>query len=364
MNFISNIFKPFATSTRNGNPNNVGAYFSGLLGYPISDEITNLQLSAVFRCIELISDSVSVLPIEGTDLADNVINMPKSQWLKLIVRNVIINGNAFTYIHTDGKGNPTKLEYLMPSDVSIIYDPLTQTLKYQVVNHKGINVVFPEKMLHFRKITTNGVEGKSIIPFAAHALKLAKLTEQACEEYFDTQNFQGFLQTEDQLSPDKQREIESNFNFFLKNKSCGILSNGLTFSQLKKDNAKDSEMIEAREYNDECIARFFGVPIELLRGQTSHNGLEQSQQEFYARTLQSYIVMVEEEMNRKLFGSIDLDESAMMRMTMKDKADYLNQLVQGGILNINEARAELGYQPISGGDKNFVAYTSVEDNRV
>lgn len=341
--------------------------FSAVMNSYRSEEITNLQLSAVFRSIEILSDSVANLPILSEnyhDLFYNVLNINKFQWLKLIVRNIIINGNAFTYIQTDEKGEPKKLIYLNPSDVVINYNITDNRLYYVVANHLGIGTVYPEKMLHFRKITTNGVEGISLLSYAQKTLNLSKLTEQAANDYFDTSNFKGFLSTESQLSPERQSQIENNFSMFMRNRSAAVLSGGLTFTELKQDSAKDQELRENREYQVEEIARFFGIPKDLLLGNSSPHGLEQSQQEFFVRTLQGYIVTIEEECERKLFDKIDLDETAMMRMTKKDQAEYLTKLQMGGIITINEAREALGYEPVEGGDKNILAYTSVEDNKI
>ena len=76
--------------------------------------------------------------------------------------------------------------------------------------------------------------------------------------------------------------------------------------------------------------------------------------------------MFESEFNRKLCHGtnirIDFDESFLIRTDKSAQANYLNTLVSGGILSINEARAQLGLPAIDGGDKLTCYYTKIEDN--
>ena len=361
-----NILQSIANKSKTEERNTEGTMFSSIFGNIRGEEIGNLQLSAVFRSIEILSDSVAVMPIESKygSLFENVNNMTKYQFLKLIVKNIIVNGNAFAYIHTDDKGNPKKLTYLRPQDVVINYNEIDGTLNYTVMNHQGLSTVYPEHILHFKKLTVNGVEGISLMNYAIHALKLSKLTEESAGEYFDTNNFKGFLTTQDQLSTTKQHEIENNFSFFLKNRSSAVLSGGLQFQQLKQDTAMDAELLEAREFMITEIGRFFGVPKDMLLGNSSAHGLEDAQNEFLMRTLQSYVILIEEEMSKKLLTDVNLNEEALMRLTKKDMGEFLTKMQSSGILTINEARSALGYEPVKGGDKNVIAYTSVEDNRL
>ena len=359
MNILQSLFKH--TEQRSS----TSPLFTAVANYRGTQEIGNLQLSACFRCIEIISDSVAVLPIESVEknLFENIVNMTKFQWLKLIVRNIIIHGDAFSYIITDDRGNPSKLMYIKPQDVVINYNPIDNALSYTVCNHQGISTVYPERMLHFRKITNDGVQGISLLHYAQKALNLAKLTEESAAEYFDTSTFTGVLTTDVQLTPEAQKQIVENFQYFQQSKSTAVLSGGVKYQTIPKDNAKDAELVEARQYGVDEICRFFGVPQALLKGQTTGK-LEESQAELLTRTLQSYIVLIEEELSKKLLTTVNLDENALLRMSKNDQADYLTKLLNGGVITVNEARANIGYQPVEGGDKNIIAYTSVEDNRI
>jgi phage portal protein BeeE len=76
--------------------------------------------------------------------------------------------------------------------------------------------------------------------------------------------------------------------------------------------------------------------------------------------------MFEEELNRKLCHRsnvrIDFDESFLIKSDKSVQANYLNTLVSGGIMSINEARASLGLNPIEGGDKVIIPFTDISQN--
>lgn len=78
--------------------------------------------------------------------------------------------------------------------------------------------------------------------------------------------------------------------------------------------------------------------------------------------------MFESEFNRKLCHGtnirIDFDESFLIRTDKSAQANYLNTLVKGGILSINEARAQLGLPAIDGGDKVIIPFTDIAQNTI
>ena len=129
-------------------------------------------------------------------------------------------------------------------------------------------------------------------------------------------------------------------------------------------------MLESRRFNVSDIARFFGISPVLL-GDLSHsnyNTIEATQNQFLLHTLQPYITMCELEFTRKLVKpsekgiEINFDESALLKTDKTAMAQYYGNLLDKGVLCINEVRKELGYSEIEGGDKHLISYTKIEDN--
>ena len=136
--------------------------------------------------------------------------------------------------------------------------------------------------------------------------------------------------------------------------------------------ASDSQMLESRAFNVQDIARFFGISPVLLGdlSHSSYNTVEATQNQFLANTLQPYIVMVEQEFTRKLLKpsesnlSINLDENVLLRTDKTALASYYTQLLNTGVMCINEVRKELGLSAIEGGDKHIIAYTDINQNTI
>ena len=61
---------------------------------------------------------------------------------------------------------------------------------------------------------------------------------------------------------------------------------------------------------------------------------------------------------------IDLDENALLAADKVNQANYLSTLTHNGIISVNEARAEVGYGPVEGGDRLMIAYTDVNQNTI
>lgn len=356
---------------------------------PFTQLMTNysaMNISAVYRAVEIISDSVAMLPIQIKDkdathneeMQNHPLNIVFNQNLlsrynliKLLVQSVLLKGNGFAYIHRAQDGTAIGLTFLEASDVTINYNKQKGELYYlcNIVSPKKIE---PINMIHLVKNSYDGVNGLSVLSYAARSLKLAGNTENSANSFFTNGcNLSGVLTVQGQLN-DKQREqIRNSWNQAYANGGNGlaILQGNMEYKPIQL-NAADSQMLESRQFNVTDIARFFGISPVLLGDltHTSFGTLEAVQQMFLLHTLQPYITLIEEEFTRKLFKSseknmyVNLDETALLKTDKTALADYYTKLLEKGVLCVNEARKELGYSNIEGGDKHLIAYTKIEDN--
>ena len=136
-------------------------------------------------------------------------------------------------------------------------------------------------------------------------------------------------------------------------------------------NANDSQLLETRKFSIQEVARYFNINPMLLGDltHTAYGTLEQAQLEFIQHTLMPYIQLIQDELNRKLFGweseyYIDLDENHAMVADKNATGNYLKTLTSAGILSINEARHQLGMQPVEGGDEHYIPFTNLDQNSV
>ena len=363
----------------------------GLMNYQLSEQMPAVSLSAVFAAIEIISNSLAELPLNVKTRQDNkstlVKNHPlyhifdncimtKYMMIKMLVTDMLLYGNGVAYIERATDGTPTNLVYCPHGTYSIIYNEQSRSLYYLIPSlRKGR--IEPIDVVHILKNSLNGVEGRGILFYANHTLKLTSSTEKAAQDYFSSgMHVSGILRQVDVHTPlnDKQRNsIRESWRQGHSKNGTGIcvIEGGLEYQPVSS-NSKDAQLLESRLFNLQDVARFFNINPVLL-GDLSHSSystIEASLLEFVTHTLYPYITLIENELKRKLVKPseknlyIDLDAGFILKSDKTSQANYLNTLKQAGIITTNEAREQLGLNPVEGGDKLMVAYSDVNQNTV
>lgn len=348
-----------------------------------------MNISAVFAATNLIANTIAMLPLkvlinneEGQnettthpvalcfDNKKNVIS--KFTLLKLIVQSVILRGNAFVYIVRTG-GVVTSLRYVESGDVTINYNKQKNELYYDcsTVSNKHI---MPKDMLHFVLNSYDGVNGVSLLSYAARTLKITNASENSAKNFFENgMNVNGLLKVNTPITAQQKEEIRSSWNQAYNGEGGGlaIINANMDYTQLQLS-PEDSQLLASRQYNVADIARFFNINPLLLGGESgaTYSSLEMLQNAFLIHTLQPYIAMIEAEMNRKLLSenetnlTIILETNELLRIDKQAQANYYKTMVDGGILSRNEIRKELGYNGFEGGDSHTVAYSDAAQNTI
>lgn len=360
-----------------------------------------MRLSAVYRAVELISDSIAMLPIyvQFTDndgyktrynehSTNKLLNeqpnsiMTRYQFIKLLMIDVMLRGNGFAYIKRDDVGNAVELQYLRPDTVTIDYNELTRELKYRCNMVTGI--IEPCNIIHLVKYSNDGIHGISILQNAKNTLALTSDTEKQASNFFKSGcALSGILKVQGQLSDAQKQQIKSSWNSTYNGENSGlaVIQGNMDYQQIAV-NAADAQLLESRLFNVSDIARFFSISPVLLGdlSKSSYSTLEQSQLQFLSQTLQPYITMIEQEFSRKIFRpseinlSINIDEKALIMTDKAALSAYYVQLLQNGIMTTNEIRKELGLSAVENGDvtvmqaqylqqqQNNMVNTDVEDD--
>lgn len=366
-------------------------YYGGDLGLSFAELLgqnTAMNISAVYRAVEIISDSIAMLPIDikiwdGEYLKDvpehslyNVFDnknniISKYNLMKLMIQSVMLRGNGFAYIERNGDGSAKSITYVESGDVTIKYEKYKNRLYYLVpqITAKRIE---PCNMIHLVKNSYDGVNGVSVLSFANRSIQNANSTENSAMNFFKSGcNLSGILTVDGQLSPQQRTDIRSNWNKVYTSNGSGlaVLQGNMQYQPIQM-NASDSQLLESRNFNVSDIARFFGISPVLLGdlSKMSYGTIEAVQQDFLLHTLQPYIVMVEEEFTKKLLKPsesnllIDLDEKYLLRTNKEATANFYSTMVCNGIMSRNEARKEMGLEKVEGGDELVIPFTKISDN--
>lgn len=347
-----------------------------------------LSQSPFFAGINLISNGVAQMGWEiktkdETEITDDFYAkhlfdkclLTQFMLVKNLIKDVLLHGNGFAYIHRDKKGIPVSLEYCPFGDVNIIYNKLKNVLYYQIPRLSS-SLIEPINVIHVLIHSKDGISGISILDFASNTIKLNGAAEKASADYFTSGcTVQGILSTDAPRLDKKQRDdIRSAWDNSQMGQGAGIavLEAGMKYSPVSS-NAKDAQLLETRLYNITEVSRWLNISPVLLGdySKIAYNSLEQSQLQFVVNTLAPYVMMLEQELNRKLIMPkdknniyIDILQEDIIAQDKKAQAEYLGTLIDKAIITPNEARNQLGYAPIEGGDILYRPFTDVNQNTI
>jgi HK97 family phage portal protein len=344
-----------------------------------------MKLSTVYRAVNLISDSVAILPIDIFQYKDNwkfrqynnlyyLLNVQPNAYMsaftmkKLIIQYLLLQGNAYILIRRTG----TEITELMLLDAAKMVVSISNG--DVVYTYNGGTVIPKDDIIHILNYTSDGITGYSTISYASMCLTGAYAAEEHSNNFFSKgASLSGILRPLPgvTLNSDKAKKAKDSFMASLDSSLGGnsgsivVLDSGLEYQPITVS-PKDAQLLESRQFNIVQIAQYFGVSPTLLfdytKG-TSYSTVEQSNLAFLSQTLQPILEKIEGEMYRKLFTRIDydftdlrFDVTNLLRMDATTAASYYSQLFTMGALTVNEIREKInaGY-PVVGGNEPMIA---------
>lgn len=355
---------------------------------------TALSISMVWSCVKILSESLSGLPLKlyedkqgrralvaGNDPMLKLLRKPnpymtRLNFLKFVVVNMALRGNAFALIERNVHGTPIGL---VPLDGRSVKIDTEEELIYLVTPKEGETFpVSPEYMLHFKLFSLDGIVGLSPIEYQAETMGLAKAGQQWSARFMRKGGFTGgYVIYEQFLTEAQQARIMSKFPDVRKGDADDIGKMAILQGNPKIVPAgisqKDAQFIESQQFQEEALAGIYGVPLWLANraGKTSIMGsnLEQQLTGFITFGLKPYIDSVEDELNDKLFGSgqrfVEFVVEGLLRADSAGRASYFQAALGGsggsGWLSIDEVREKENYPPL-GGDYARVTRWEIQKN--
>lgn len=348
-----------------------------------------MLLSTVYRCVDLISDSVAALPLktyrlDGEGFKSEAKNHPayylldmepnedmtRFVFFKTLMASVLLTGNGYAYIERDSNLNAVQLIYLPSNQVTITW--ITDRLgimrkRYQIVGFKEL--VEPRDMIHVLNFSYDGIIGVSTLEHARQSLSIATSTEEHAEGFFRSgASVSGILTVEGaRLDKEKKDQIyqtwEERTNPVTGHPNgIAVLEGNMRYQPISI-NPRDSQFIESRQFNVVDICRFFSVsPVKAFDlSKSSYSTVEATQLQYLTDTLLGVITKIELEINRKVFLPsergvfvAEFDTSAILRTDKSAQAAFWKDLATVGAATPNEIRRENNMSRIENGDKAFV----------
>lgn len=389
MGLFSNIFtkQPASPAPQNIEQNTEQrSFFSDALSFNTLSSYTtstSMRLSAVYSAVNAISNAVATLPLNiyqidsnGYKLQNNnhqynyllnvqpSNNLSKFNFFKLIISSVMLKGNGYAHIKRNASGIITEIKYIQPETVTINYNQINDKITYYVTGYK--QPIESKDMLHFWMFSNDTINGLSVINYAVNTLKLATDSETHSANFFKSgAASNGILKANSSLTDPQKQQIRTAWqNAFSDGSGNGvaIVPMGMDYQPISI-NSKDAQLLESRQFSVVEIARFFNIsPVKLFDlTHASYSSLEQTQLSFLQDTINPYLIMIEQEINRKLFNTteqkintINFDVTAMLSTDKQATAEYYKTMLVNGIMTINEVRKALNLNDVENGNDLYM----------
>lgn len=349
---------------------------------------TAMSIASVHACIRVIADGIAGLSLklyrEGANGKEQVfsnyatvlINEPnpyqtKYDFTVFMVGALALRGNAYAFINRDANYLGTSLHPISPDYVTPV---LADGQLFYKISAKGYPSVIPATdMLHFKGLCLdNPLIGVSPITLHAETLGIDLAAISGNAGVYKNGVLKFLLTSEQQIKPEQAAPLKQSLDDVIDGASRStVLPNGIKMERLSLS-PDEAKYLETRKFDAEEIARIFGVPASMIGAKDGiKSSVEQEYQDFYARTLMSYAINIEQELARKLLTEADkashyfkFNFNSLLRASANDRADYYNKGIRGGWLNRNEARDLEDANPFTGGDEYLIESNLIPASKI
>ena len=264
-------------------------------------------------------------------------------------------GNAYVYI-SRYNGRVRALTPIFPRFVTVEVDG--GKVKYKVDGTKDTvldKTHSPDKILHFKDMSLDGVKGQSRVALANRAIDIYQSAQKFGKAFFDKGgNAKGIIEMEGQMSPDAVKNFSEHWNL---NGDHGtpILDMGKKYKQLSIPMA-DAQFKDVQEWCIQEIARAWDVPSSLINenSRSTFSNITHLDLQWTKYSLGPATDRYEREIEFKLMTEPDemvrFDMDDLLKGDVASRAAWYAALKQNKIATTNEIRLKENMNPIEGGD--------------
>ena len=348
------------------------------------DESTSMTISAFYACVLLISDTISTLPVDTFIRRDGnrVPYRPRPDWVikpdidllrsehyQQVLVSLLLDGNSFTRIFRDGRGDVANLICLDPLRVQIQRNAVTREIEYLIDNGNS-GVVPARDMLHITEIRKPGaMRGTSRVNELKENLGLASALQSFAARFFGQgATSQGIIEFPGALTREQAKDLQAGFDNahkgYRKAHKTGVLSAGAKYVKTGV-NPDEAQMLDSQKFQVESIARMFRVPPHMIGvttpGAQSYASVEQNNIQFVVHTLRPYIEKIEYAYSTLLptdaFLKFNVD--GLLRGDFTTRIQGYSIGLQAGFYSVNDVRRFEDLRPVESGDQFRVPLANI-----
>jgi HK97 family phage portal protein len=348
------------------------------------DENTSMTIGTFYACVLLISDTISTLPIDAFIRRDGsrVPYRPRPEWVmkpdvtllrsehyQQVLISLLLDGNSFTRVFRDGRGDVANLVCLDPLRVQVQRNPKNREIEYLIDNGEA-GVVPARDMLHITEIRKPGaLRGTSRVNELKENLGLASALQSFAARFFGQgATTQGIIEFPGALTREQAKDLQAGFDNahkgYKKAHKTGVLSAGAKYVKTGV-NPDEAQMLDSQKFQVESVARMFRVPLHMLQvsvpGAMSYASVEQNSINFVTHTLRPYIEKIE------YAYSTLLPTEAFLKFNVDGllRGDYTTRIqgysigLQAGFYSVNDVRRFEDLRPVEEGDQFRVPLANI-----
>ncbi len=358
----------------------------------VVDETTALQLTAVWRAVALLSNTVADLPMILYKRTENggkerAVNHPlfdilhqqpnsyqtASEFKNMLMGHMLLRGNGYAeIIPTGGKAvaeliprNPDRIRPFWAPDGRRAYE-------YLPLNGKS-RVILQDEMFHVMGYSQDGLIGLNPIEYHRRTLGITIGAEKFGARFFKNDAMPGMILehpgTLGEVALQSLRESWNRDHLGVdRSHKLKILEDGMKVHELGIA-PEDAQYLQTRKFQVTEIARMFGVPsymLEEFESGSSFASIEQRSLDFVIYYLTPHLVRWEQASTRDLLTDTDKKThlvefllDALLRGDTPTRYAAYAIARQWGWMSVNDIRARENMNPVTGGDTYLVPLNMV-----
>lgn len=374
MGFLSELFHSRDKPTNSTNGSAYRFLFGGSNSGKSVNERSAMQMTAVYACVRILSESIAGLPVHVYKYTDSgskekaikhplyrlIHDEPNPEMTSFVFRetlmtHLLLYGNAYAQIIRNGKGEVIALYPLMANRMSVDRDDKGHLYyQYQMQDSdaptmkNGTVILKPSDVLHVPGLGFDGLVGYSPIAMAKNAIGLAIATEEYGAKFFANGATPGGILEYPGTIKNPEAVRESWTKGFSGNNShkVAVLEEGMKYTPISIS-PNEAQFLETRKFQIDEIARIFRVPPHMVGDleKSSFSNIEQQSLEFVKYTLEPWIVRWEQSINRALLSEsekaayfVKFNVDGLLRSDYQSRMNGYATARQNGWMSANDIR--------------------------
>lgn len=339
---------------------------------------SSLKLSAVWRCVSILSGVFASLPSKPYDnLESGRVEAKQHSTYKLFTRrpspsytksvyweramiHLLLKGNHYAEIIFKGS-QIVRFDLINPNNIQQISYGKNGTLYYFI---KGRETPVPaERMIHIPHLGDDPIMGKGTITYAREDIGIETARRDWGGKFWaDGGRAEGLLIPQQKLTDPQRAQLKGTFRDAKREGGTVVAPFGVQYEKLSID-AADSEFIQSGNFSIAAICRWFGVPLDKLSelSRATHSNIEHQAIAFLQDTMSPLIQKFEDEYTTKCYTLpdeenmyLEFNMAAYQRADSVSQSEFYASAIQNGYMKPSEVREKLNLSKEKGSERLFI----------